>query len=134
MTAVTRDDAPEATLVAYVDDLLREYPPASTDARVFLRAQYDAGLAWVHYPVGYGGSGASMDLQPIVDDKLAAAGAPASGRVFNAIGADHVLMGSDWPHPEGTPTPASYAACLDGLDDAKIRRVMRDNAMELIAA
>jgi predicted TIM-barrel fold metal-dependent hydrolase len=54
--------------------------------------------------------------------------------LIDLIGADHVLMGSDWPHPEGTPTPASYAACLDGLDDAKIRRVMRDNAMELIAA
>jgi hypothetical protein len=43
-------------------------------------------------------------------------------------------MGSDWPHPEGTPTPAAYVECLAGLDDAKVRRVMRDNAMELIAA
>ncbi len=50
------------------------------------------------------------------------------------LGAEHVLMGSDWPHPEGTPTPAAYVECLAGLDDHKIRRVMRDNAMELIAA
>ena len=26
-----------------------------------------------------------------------------------ALGANHVLMGSDWPHPEGSPTPASFA-------------------------
>jgi len=89
MTAPTRDDAAAAApaVAARVDELLRDHPPASTDPRVFLRAQYDAGLAWVHYPVGYGGSGASMDLQPVVDDKLAAAGAPPNGRMFNAIGA-----------------------------------------------
>jgi predicted TIM-barrel fold metal-dependent hydrolase len=50
------------------------------------------------------------------------------------IGSDHVLMGSDWPHPEGTPTPAAYASCLDGLESAGIRRIMRDNAMGLLAA
>ncbi len=50
------------------------------------------------------------------------------------IGSDHVLMGSDWPHPEGTPTPAAYAGCLDGLESAGVRRIMRDNAMELLAA
>ena len=50
------------------------------------------------------------------------------------IGTDHVLMGSDWPHPEGTPTPAAYASCLDGLESAGIRRILRDNAMELLAA
>jgi len=54
--------------------------------------------------------------------------------LVDLLGADHVLMGSDWPHPEGTTTPAAYAECLQGLDDGRIRRVMRDNAMELIAA
>jgi alkylation response protein AidB-like acyl-CoA dehydrogenase len=77
----------EATLAAKVDDLLREYPPESTDPTVFLRAQYDAGLAWVHFPRGHGGSDASIDLQPAVDDRLAAAKAPPNGRMFNAIGA-----------------------------------------------
>ncbi|HLN15561.1 MAG TPA: amidohydrolase family protein [Acidimicrobiales bacterium] len=50
------------------------------------------------------------------------------------LGADHVLMGSDWPHPEGTPTPAAYAECLVGLPEKSVRRVMRDNALELVAA
>src|SRR5689334_3714058 len=88
MTAPTRDDAAAAgpAVAARVDELLRDHPPASTDPRVFLRAQYDAGLAWVHYPVGYGGSGASMELQPAVDDKLPATGVPPNGGVINAIG------------------------------------------------
>jgi alkylation response protein AidB-like acyl-CoA dehydrogenase len=77
----------EAHLLECVDELLAAYPPESTEALVFLRAQYDAGLAWVHYPRGFGGSGASIDLQPVVDDRLAAAKAPPNGRMFNAIGA-----------------------------------------------
>src|SRR5690242_50706 len=75
------------TLRARVDELLQRLPPGSTEPSVFLRAQYEAGLAWVHYPPGYGGAGASMELQQAVDDRLAAAKAPPSGRVFNAIGA-----------------------------------------------
>jgi predicted TIM-barrel fold metal-dependent hydrolase len=50
------------------------------------------------------------------------------------IGIDKVLMGSDWPHPEGNHYPAEYAECLDGLDDASIRRIMRENALSLIAS
>jgi alkylation response protein AidB-like acyl-CoA dehydrogenase len=82
------DQQPDAAaLAAKVEELLLQHPPASTDPRVFLRAQYDAGLAWVHYPVGYGGSGASIDLQDDVDDRLAEAKAPPNGRMINAIGA-----------------------------------------------
>ena len=76
-----------AELLAEAERLLAAYPPASTDPLVFLRAQYDAGLAWVHNPVGYGGLGASIDLQALVDDRLKEAGAPPNGRAFNAIGA-----------------------------------------------
>jgi predicted TIM-barrel fold metal-dependent hydrolase len=50
------------------------------------------------------------------------------------LGADHVLMGSDWPHPEGTATPGAFAECLNGLDETSIRQVMRDNALGLLAA
>ena len=49
------------------------------------------------------------------------------------IGADHVLMGSDWPHPEGNHYPAEYLECLDGMSDADIRRIMRENALELVS-
>ncbi|MEU6610048.1 acyl-CoA dehydrogenase family protein [Streptomyces shenzhenensis] len=56
--------------------LLERQPPASTDRLDFLRARFDAGLAWVHYPEGLGGLGAPRALQAVVDAELAAAGAP----------------------------------------------------------
>jgi predicted TIM-barrel fold metal-dependent hydrolase len=52
--------------------------------------------------------------------------------LVQVLGADHVLMGSDWPHAEGTATPGAYADCLVNLDDSAIRRIMRDNALELV--
>jgi alkylation response protein AidB-like acyl-CoA dehydrogenase len=57
------------------DELLVAHPPAETSRPDFLRARFDAGLAWVHYPPGLGGLGAPRELQPVVDDLLAAAGA-----------------------------------------------------------
>ncbi|MEU1303860.1 acyl-CoA dehydrogenase family protein [Streptomyces shenzhenensis] len=56
--------------------LLAGQPPASTDRLDFLKARFDAGLAWVHYPEGLGGLGAPRALQAVVDAELAAAGAP----------------------------------------------------------
>jgi len=52
----------------------------------------------------------------------------------NLIGVDHVLMGSDWPHPEGNHVPEEYVECISSLDDASIKRIMRDNALGLIAS
>ncbi|MFI0777577.1 acyl-CoA dehydrogenase family protein [Streptomyces sp. NPDC021212] len=56
--------------------LLDAHPPATTDRLDFLRARFDAGLAWVHYPVGLGGLDAPRSLQAVVDAELEAAGAP----------------------------------------------------------
>ncbi|MCX2924806.1 acyl-CoA dehydrogenase family protein [Streptomyces sp. NEAU-W12] len=57
-------------------DLLSAQPPATTSRLDFLRARFDAGLAWVHYPEGLGGLGAPRSLQAVVDAELEAAGAP----------------------------------------------------------
>ncbi|GAA2285526.1 acyl-CoA dehydrogenase [Streptomyces ruber] len=57
-------------------ELLAAHPPATTGRLDFLRARFDAGLAWVHFPEGLGGLGAPRSLQPVVDAELAAAGAP----------------------------------------------------------
>lgn len=57
-------------------ELLAARPPATTGRADFLKARFDAGLAWVHYPVGLGGLDAPRSLQPVVDAELAAAGAP----------------------------------------------------------
>ena len=46
--------------------LLSSHDPRSTDERTFLEAQFDAGLAWVHFPVGHGGLGLSPKVQRIV--------------------------------------------------------------------
>ncbi|MFF0225284.1 acyl-CoA dehydrogenase family protein [Streptomyces sp. NPDC004629] len=56
--------------------LLAGQPPASSGRLDFLRARFDAGLAWVHYPKGLGGLGAPRALQAVVDAELEAAGAP----------------------------------------------------------
>ncbi|MCX4679556.1 acyl-CoA dehydrogenase family protein [Streptomyces sp. NBC_01433] len=57
-------------------ELLAAHPPATTDRTQFLKARFDAGLAWVHYPAGLGGLDAPRSLQPVIDAELAAAGAP----------------------------------------------------------
>ncbi|MFJ3929875.1 acyl-CoA dehydrogenase family protein [Streptomyces sp. NPDC090029] len=59
-----------------VADLLAAHPPAETGRTDFLRARFDAGLAWVHYPEGLGGLGAPRTLQAALDAALAEAGAP----------------------------------------------------------
>ncbi|WP_031515271.1 acyl-CoA dehydrogenase family protein [Streptomyces sp. NRRL F-5123] len=56
--------------------LLAAHPPGSTPAADFLRARFDAGLAWVHFPAGLGGLGAPRALQQAANEVLAAAGAP----------------------------------------------------------
>jgi alkylation response protein AidB-like acyl-CoA dehydrogenase len=55
---------------------LAEHDPSTMDKLDFLSARFDAGLAWVHYPVGLGGLGAARDQQAAVDAAFAAAGAP----------------------------------------------------------
>ncbi|WP_329132045.1 acyl-CoA dehydrogenase family protein [Streptomyces sp. NBC_00670] len=67
-------DAPE--LRRRTREFLAAHPPAGTDRLDFLRARFDAGLAWVHYPEGLGGLGAPRSLQAVVDAELEAAGAP----------------------------------------------------------
>jgi predicted TIM-barrel fold metal-dependent hydrolase len=52
--------------------------------------------------------------------------------LVDVLGPTRVLMGSDFPHGEGTPQPSDYARSLDGLDDATVRLIMRDNALGLI--
>ncbi|MFF8897962.1 acyl-CoA dehydrogenase family protein [Streptomyces lydicus] len=69
-------------------ELLAAHPPATTDRLEFLRARFDAGLAWVHFPAGLGGLDAPRSLQAVVDAELAAAGAPDNdpGRIGIGLG------------------------------------------------
>jgi len=59
-----------------VTELLEKHPPKRTDPVAFLGAQFDAGLAWVHFPVGHGGLGLGPKLQKVINERLFAEGAP----------------------------------------------------------
>jgi alkylation response protein AidB-like acyl-CoA dehydrogenase len=74
--AIQTTQTAEELVEARCDELLREHPPADTDAVTFLGAQYDAGLAWVHFPEGFGGLGVQPKLQKYVNERVQAAGAP----------------------------------------------------------
>lgn len=48
--------------------------------------------------------------------------------LIDAIGVDHVLFGSDYPHPEGLAEPCSYADHLPpGLPDDDVAKIMGGN-------
>jgi predicted TIM-barrel fold metal-dependent hydrolase len=48
------------------------------------------------------------------------------------IGTERILFGSDWPHGEGLAEPLEFEKELHGFDAKAIRRVMRDNCLELL--
>jgi len=66
--------------------LVADLDPNTTDRVVFLREQFDRGLAWVHYPVGMGGRDADPSLQVVVNQELALLGAPDNAPHRNVIG------------------------------------------------
>ena len=68
-----------------VDGLLADRPPATTTVPEFLGAQFDHGLAWVHFAVGEGGLGLTPKDQQRALARLHAAGAP-SAAMRNPIG------------------------------------------------
>ena len=52
--------------------------------------------------------------------------------LIELVGADRVVFGSDFPHPEGLALPTSYVKELDGLDEADKARIMGGNLTEVI--
>jgi len=54
------------------------------------------------------------------------------GALAELVGVDHVLFGSDYPHPEGLADPASYVDELAGLPDDAVRRIMGGNLARLM--
>lgn len=69
-----------------ISELVAEHPPATTDAKEFWGAQFDAGLAWVDFPLGDGGLGVSPSLREVVSRRLTEAGAPMWNRTANILG------------------------------------------------
>jgi len=72
MSAVTD----EVRVNALVDELLASFPPKQVSAIEFLGAQFDRGLAWVHFDEGLGGLGLNPKLQNVINQRIYAEGAP----------------------------------------------------------
>ena len=94
------------TVDALVDRLLAEHDPA--DVVAFRGAQYDLGLAWVWFPVGFGGLGLAPELQRRVEERIRAAGVRADALERNGFG---IFLAA--------PTIAAHA------DDALKARLLR---------
>jgi predicted TIM-barrel fold metal-dependent hydrolase len=62
-------------------------------------------------------------VSPYYEDDLA--------ELAHWVGAEHMLMGSDFPHAEGLADPASFKEDLAGFSDEDVRLVMRENALAL---
>jgi alkylation response protein AidB-like acyl-CoA dehydrogenase len=63
-----------------LDRLLERFPePARADRAAFLQAQYELGLAWVHFEPGAGGLGVPAGLQQLVTERLSPLDAPVPG-------------------------------------------------------
>ena len=82
---VATSDPAEERVLALTEQLLADFPPATTPEQQFLEAQYDAGLAWVHFPEGRGGLGLSPKLQKTILERIKADGGPTGG-AKNPIG------------------------------------------------
>jgi len=69
-------DADEQLVIDRCDEVVAEHDPKEHRPADVLGAQYDAGIAWVQFPEGFGGLGLSPRLQNVVNARLTAAGAP----------------------------------------------------------
>ncbi|CAB4600689.1 unannotated protein [freshwater metagenome] len=76
MSVIEDTSISEAQVLRMAEELVRDFPPSKTSVVDFLGAQFDRGLAWVHFPVGFGGLGISPKLQKVVNECVFAAGAP----------------------------------------------------------
>ncbi len=79
-TAATADvahDPDRRRVEEALERLLATHDPRQVDDRAFRGARYDHGLAWVHFPSGFGGLGVRPDLNRLVEERVRAAGAKA---------------------------------------------------------
>ena len=65
-------------------------------------------------------------LTPYLEENLRA--------LADLIGVERILFGSDWPHGEGVAQPMDFAKELSVFDENEVRRIMRENCLELLGA
>jgi predicted TIM-barrel fold metal-dependent hydrolase len=52
--------------------------------------------------------------------------------IVDAIGPESIVMGSDWPHPEGLREPRDFVDLVSTLAPADQRMILRDNGLALV--
>ena len=65
-------------------------------------------------------------VTPYLEDDLRA--------LADLVGVERILFGSDWPHGEGVAHPLDFAKELSMFSQAEHRRILRDNAAELLGS
>jgi alkylation response protein AidB-like acyl-CoA dehydrogenase len=98
LDAPSNTDAAEAQVSAAVDAFLAASDPRSMTAQQFRGARFDAGLAWVHWPLGLGGLGVRPQLQRLVEQRMKEAGGPSAdpaGFFMNLAGPTILTHGTD---------------------------------------
>jgi len=63
-------------------------------------------------------------VHPFLEDDVAG--------VIDVLGADHVLFGSDFPHPEGIGDPITFVDELEGQTPEDVAKVMGGNMFEVM--
>ncbi|MEZ5166124.1 MAG: acyl-CoA dehydrogenase family protein [Acidimicrobiales bacterium] len=93
----TATDAELASVTDALDRLLDAHDPRAESYQEFRGHQFDAGLAWVQYPVGKGGLGVRPQLQRDVNRRLAEAGAAPMdpAQFFIALAGPTILAHGD---------------------------------------
>ncbi|MEE9414837.1 MAG: acyl-CoA dehydrogenase family protein [Acidimicrobiales bacterium] len=76
----------DAELRDRTSQLLQEIDPNAVDQFTFRGAQFDSGLAMVHFPEGKGGLGLSRSKQVVIDEVLREAGVRYHDLFVNPIG------------------------------------------------
>jgi predicted TIM-barrel fold metal-dependent hydrolase len=126
----------EDTMAAFVcHGVLSRFP----DLRV---ASIEAGGSWVgsfldHLTDTYKKMPHAFDGDPIEQFKRQIYISPFHeddlAGLIDLIGADHVLFGSDYPHPEGLAEPTSYVEHLPaGLPEADLEAIMGGNLARIM--
>jgi predicted TIM-barrel fold metal-dependent hydrolase len=54
------------------------------------------------------------------------------GELAELLGEDHILFGSDYPHPEGLAEPAKFVNDLSRLPEELVRKIMGGNLAKLM--
>jgi len=103
-------------------------------------ATLELGSAWVpelhrRLRVAYGKSPQLFKRDPIESFKEHVWIAPfyedSITKLRDLHGADRILLGSDWPHPEGLAEPRKWIGDFVGLGEVDMRKALRDNQRSL---